>query len=171
MNNRIIVISTALFVTAPISFAGSVGPSFYECFDATQTTGVGQTFSGTCTAESPFAQILRDGNFTYFEFEDWEDIALNTVINPIPTNTAGVTIASTGTAITGVQVLGSTDQDDGVIDNSENTGGQRYGAFGQVNISFDAGALGQLPTHVGLVATGAGNFDSNIRVEFFWSGR
>jgi hypothetical protein len=170
MNNRIIVISTALFVTAPISFAGSVGPSFYECFDATQTTGVGQTFSGTCTAESPFAQILRDGNFTYFEFEDWEDIALNTVINPIPTNTAGVTIASTGTAITGVQVLGSTDQDDGVIDNSENTGGQRYGAFGQVNISFDAGALGQLPTHVGLVATGAGNFDSNIRVEFFGPG-
>jgi hypothetical protein len=170
MNRILIALVLGVLATSFNSFAGSVGPSFYECFDATQTTGVGQTFSGTCTAESPFAQILRDGNFSYFEFEDWEDVALNTVIDPIPTNTTGVAITGSGLAITGVQVLGSTDQDDGVIDNSQSTDGQRYGAFGQVDISFDAGALGQLPTHVGFVATGAGNFDSNIRVEFFGPG-
>jgi hypothetical protein len=168
MKKRLIVISTALFVTAPISFAGIVGPSFYECFDATQTTGIGQTFTGTCTAESPFAAAIRDGNFAYFEFEDWASSDLNTFIDPIPTDATGVTITG---VVSGVQNLGSPDQDDGIIDNSGNTGSQPRAAFGNIfNISFDAVALGQLPTHVGFVATGAGNNLRDIAVEIFGPG-
>lgn len=164
MNTRVAVAALALFATTPASFAASVGPSFYECFDAAQTTGIGQAFTGTCTAESPFAQTLRDGNFEYFEFEDWEAIALNQLIDPVPTNTTGVTITGTGT---GVQNTGSADQDNGVIDNVGGT----FGVFGNtIDIIFDAGALGRLPTHVGLLATGAGNFDTDIRVEIFGPG-
>ena len=163
MNNRIIVISTALFVTAPISFAGIVGPSMYACFDATQTTGVGQAFTGTCTDESPFAADLRGGNFGYFEFEDWEALAINMVVNPIPTNATGVTITHAGFG--GSQNTGSVDQDNGAIDNVGGT----FGAFGNsIEIIFDAGALGQFPTHVGFVATGSGQIGiRDIRVEIF----
>lgn len=154
-------------LASPSLFAASIGPQFYDCFDASQTTGIGQAFTGTCTAESPFAQDLRAGNFDYLEFEDWEAIALNEFIDPIPTNTTGVTITSIpGHAATGVQLF-TADQDDGVIDNFGGTGAPGYSAFGQFNISFDAAALGRLPTHVGFLAIGAGNFESAIQVDFY----
>jgi hypothetical protein len=166
LNRRYVLSLSALILASANGFAGSVGPVSYECLDATQTTGPGAVFTGSCTAESPFAADLRAGNFSYFEFEDWESFNLNAFVDPIPTNTVGVSITS---ASGGVTVGGSADQDDGVIDGTANTGGQRRTAFGRdVVIAFDASELGGLlPTHVGLVATGAGNFNSDIRIEFF----
>jgi hypothetical protein len=139
MKTHFTVAALALFAATSISFAGVVGPSMYTCFDATQTTGVGQAFSGTCTDESPFAADLRGGNFDYFEFEDWEAIALTGFADPVPTSVTGVTITGiTQRAATGVTVFGA-DQDDGIIDDANATGGQRRNAFGQAQIICNTG--------------------------------
>ena len=47
MNARYLLL--ALLLTGSSALADAVGPSSYECFDATQTTGVGVAFSGTCS--------------------------------------------------------------------------------------------------------------------------
>ncbi len=170
---RVILPVVALMFASSASQASQIGPSAYECFDATQTTGIGAAFSGTCTDESPLAAELRAGDFIFFEFEDWESFDLNAFVDPIPTTTNGVTITAAGGG--GVSVGSSPDQEDGDIDGLSNSNAgfsQVRNAFGRdVEITFDPSELGgALPTHVGLVTVGAGNFNSNVRVEFFGPG-
>jgi hypothetical protein len=147
------------------SFAASVGPQAYRCFDSTQTTGRGVAFSGTCSNESPFAAGVRNGEFAYFHFEDWQSFDLNTYVNPIPTTVPGVMVTSPGG---GVTVAFSVDQDDGVLDDDGGYGNGVHAAFGYaVSILFDGATLGGLPTHAGFVLTGAGNQDRAFSVDFF----
>ena len=96
-------------------------------------------------ADSPFATIAS-GNPNFF-LENFEDGALNT---------PGVS-ASTGIVASGSTSVDSVDADDGVIDGSGNAGHSWYsnGAT-SISFSFNAGVLGQLPTHVGIVWTDIG---------------
>jgi hypothetical protein len=144
--------------------AAPLGPQAYQCFDATQATGLGEVYTGTCSAESPFAAGVRSGAFASFAFEDWESFTLNQTINPIPTTTPGVAITSIGG---GVTTSFSVDQDDGAINGVPGSGAINHAAFGSsVSIVFDANVLGGLPTHVGFVVTG-GNPNRSLTVDFF----
>lgn len=90
---------------------------------------------------------LFGGSLAYFE--NFEDGVLN-----IP----GVT-ASAGSVIGPGGNVDSVDEDDGAIDGSGTGGHSFYAGSGSVGIHFffDGGALGQLPTQVGIVWTdGAG---------------
>lgn len=96
------------------------------------------------TADSPFAPWT----FDYFYLEDFEDGLLNT---------PGVA-ASTGAVLLSGAQTDSVDADDGSIDGSGSAGSSFYStAQGQfLEFTFDAGELGQLPTHAGLVWTDVG---------------
>src|SRR4051812_2007450 len=107
-------------------------------------------------ADSPF--VVTPG----FVLEDFEDGALN-----IP----GVS-ASSGFVLPPGSITDSVDADDGVIDGS-GTSGHSYNqgttAGGSLSLSFffDAGVLGGLPRHVGLVWT---DDLANVSFEAFDSG-
>ena len=110
---------------------------------------VAQTFIGPTpylsSNDSPFAASITSGN-TYLE--TFESGALTT---------PGVTISG-GSVIAPSGITDSVDADDGTIDGS-GTGGHTLFGSGPVGITFtfDAVALGHLPTQVGIVWTdGAG---------------
>jgi len=99
-------------------------------------------------SDSPFFSI--DFTSGYFHLEDFEDDALNT---------PGV--AAAGGTIIGVEDWGSlvdsVDLDDGFLDGFGTTGGLGRSFFGEAfTFEFDAGVLGQLPTHAGIVWTDGG---------------
>jgi hypothetical protein len=92
-------------------------------------------------ADGPFASTT----FPYFHLEDFEDDALN-----VP----GVAVSS-GFVLNPASLTDSVDGDDGVIDGSGN-GGHSWYATQPLTFTFDAGVLGALPTHVGIVWTDVG---------------
>lgn len=99
-------------------------------------------------ADSPFNAI----GFGYFYRETFEDHLLNTP--GVSANAGGVT-----SVVFGPAVHDSVDADDGVIDGSGLLGDSYFLADGSsgVKFSFNAGVLGALPTHAGIVWTdGAG---------------
>lgn len=97
-------------------------------------------------ADSPFAGIAA-GNPLFF-LEDFEDGALNT-----PGASASASLVTSA----GNPSTDSVDGDDGVVDGS-GTGGRSLYSNGATSITFtfDANALGVLPTHVGIVWTDVG---------------
>jgi hypothetical protein len=104
-------------------------------------------------SDSPFDGVVFP---SYFHFEDWEDGA---------TNTPGVTPSSTTlSASFGSSLIDSVDGDDGTVDGKcQKLAGTCNALFagGTVNFTFDAVALGALPTHVGIAWTdGATNCDA-----------
>lgn len=98
-------------------------------------------------SDSPFAAIAT-GN-SNFHLETFEDGALNT-----PDVSASAGFVASPSVFTD-----SVDADDGVLDGAGNNGHSWYsgGASTSVSFSFDAGTLGRLPTHVGIVWTDVGN--------------
>jgi hypothetical protein len=111
---------------APIVVAGPVGPTPY-----------------LSTADSPWSAV----SFSSFYLENFEDGALNTL---------GATSAgATSIVDAGNQFADSVDGDDGTIDGSGTAGRSHYTTNGVAGIeyNFNAGALGGLPTHVGIVWT------------------
>ena len=99
-------------------------------------------------ADSPFQQL--DNN--YFHLENFEDHLLNT---------PGVTASAGGVAsvVFGPTLHDSVDGDDGTINGSGLAGDNFFSGSGAAGITFtfNAAALGSLPTHAGLVWTdGAG---------------
>ncbi|OAD19669.1 hypothetical protein THIOM_004682 [Candidatus Thiomargarita nelsonii] len=102
----------------------------------------------TSFTDSPFFV----GEFSYFYLEDFEDHLFNT---PGVTSSAGGVVS----VVFGPSLHDSVDADDGVIDGSGLAGNNFFSWNGAVGITFtfDAGILGALPTHVGIVWTdGAG---------------
>ncbi|MCP5201148.1 MAG: hypothetical protein H6977_14140 [Gammaproteobacteria bacterium] len=99
-------------------------------------------------ADSAFAGVAFDD---YFHLEDFEDGLLNT---------PGVSSASGGFVIGPSAQTDSVDGDDGAIDGS-GAGGHSFfsgfpGGTDTFTFDFDAGVLGRLPTHVGIVWTDVG---------------
>lgn len=96
-------------------------------------------------SNSPFAAI---GGFGYFYLENFEDHLFNT---------PGVTASAGGvtSVVFGPQIHDSVDEDDGVLDGSGLAGDDYFSSNGQAGITFtfNALALGGLPTHAGLVWT------------------
>ena len=91
-------------------------------------------------ADSPFSGT----GFGYFYLEDFEDSSLNT---------PGVT-ASAGNPTGPGGLTDSVDADDGSIDGSGTLGHSYFGAGATgFTFTFDAGILGSLPTHAGIVWT------------------
>jgi hypothetical protein len=93
-------------------------------------------------ADSPFATVV----FDYFHLENFEDGLLN-----VP----GVT-RSTGNIIGPGLAADSVDADDGSIDGSGNGGRSLFVVSAPITFTFDAVALGRLPTHAGIVRTDGG---------------
>jgi hypothetical protein len=95
-------------------------------------------------ADGPFA----GGSFSYFHLENFED----NVFTPGWTASPGWVRALPGA------LTDSVDADDGVIDGSGAAGGSFYSGSiaSTLTITFHAGLLGALPTHVGVVWTDVG---------------
>ena len=114
------------------------------------------------TADSPFT-----GPFAYFHLENFEDHLFN--VPGVTANAGGVT---TSFAFSG-SIIDSVDNDDGSIDGTCAKAGADCDSYfssngpGGIRFTFNAGALGGLPTHVGLVWTDGTNnqffeaFDAN----------
>jgi PEP-CTERM motif len=126
-----------LLLASPAS-AQLIGPTPYLAFD--------NTLPGAGSAISPFASL----SFTsYFHRETFEDGLLNT---PGVSALVGGVVGPGGSA-------DSVDADDGTIDGLGTTGRSFFSIDGATGLSFtfNAGTLGGLPTHAGLVWTdGAG---------------
>jgi hypothetical protein len=119
--------------------AGSIGPAPY-----------------LQASDSPFSAFT----FDYFYLEDFEDNLFN-----VP----GVT-KSAGSIIGHGLASDSVDADDGVIDGSGNDGRSLLASGftpASVTFAFDAGILGSLPTHAGIVWTDGG---TATRFEAFGPG-
>ena len=100
----------------------------------------------TSTADSPFT-----GPFAYFHLEDFEDHLFN-----VPGVTANVGFVTT-LGFSG-NIIDSVDNDDGSINGTCSKTGNCDSYFssngpGGIRFTFNSGALGGLPTHVGLVWT------------------
>jgi hypothetical protein len=111
---------------ATSSLAGPIGPSPY-----------------LSSADNPWAGV----SFSQFYREDFEDGDLNT---PGVTAIGAELVQPAGGVFTD-----SVDGDDGAIDGSGTNGRSHYTSIGVngIQYSFDAGVLGGLPTHAGLVWT------------------
>lgn len=120
------------------------------------------TFLGPTPYLSSLDSPFTGGSFSYFHLEDFEDHLLN--VPGVSASAGGVT-----SVVFGPSIHDSVDADDGVIDGSGLAGDSYFGRSGSAGITFtfDAGVLGSLPTHVGIVWTdGAGStffeaFDSS----------
>jgi hypothetical protein len=160
-----------ILVAPATALAAAIGPSSYGCFDATQTTGIGASFTGTCSAESPLAQGVRDGDFQYFHLEDFEAAPNQGAFQPLPTTAPGLTVDAGSGGLLNNNF--SVDADDGSIDglaSFETRSGQSGIAQG-ATITFDDGVLGNLPTHAGFVFTFIGNgVSDDLTVTFFGPG-
>lgn len=99
-------------------------------------------------ADSPWNGL----SFSQFYLEDFEDHLLDTP--GVSADAGGVT-----SVVFGPSIHDSVDADDGAIDGSGLQGDSYFSSSGAtgVTFSFDAGVLGGLPTHAGIVWTdGAG---------------
>jgi len=126
-------------------WAGSIlGPTPYLCFDtATAPSGCGGK-------DSPFKAVSFG---SYFHLETFEDHLLN--VPGVTASAGGVT-----SVVFGPLIHDSVDADDGAIDGSGLQGDSYFSnnAAAGITFTFNAGALGGLPTDVGIVWTdGAGN--------------
>lgn len=96
-------------------------------------------------ADSPFNGVAFP---SYFHFEDWEDGLVNT---------PGVTASSMEVSGSFPGLIDSIDGDDGVVDGkcekAVGTCNSGFSGSGTFEITFDAGVLGALPTHVGIAWT------------------
>ena len=107
-----------------------------------------------CDAGGPFDGVVFD---SYFYLEDWEDDLLDT---------PGVSAdSSTLSSSFGPTLIDSVDCDDGIVDDQCQTCNALWGS-GSVEVSFDAVALGALPTHVGLVWTDGG-FGASVTIDAY----
>jgi hypothetical protein len=99
--------------------------------------------------------------FTYSYLEDFEDHALNTP------GVLGNGAAATLSGFSG-SIIDSVDSDDGALDgsclNTSNQCDSYFRAVSPMRFEFNAGVLGLLPTHVGIVWTDGNN---NITVSAF----
>ena len=128
---RITLGSLLILGVMPSANASLLGPTPYLSF-----------------ADSPF----NGGSFSYFYLENLEDHLLNTP--GVIASAGGVT-----SVVFGSSAHDSVDGDDGAIDGSGLAGDSFFSGNGAQGISFtfDAGALGALPTDAGIVWTdGAG---------------
>lgn len=99
-------------------------------------------------SNSPFYTSYNSGGFTYFHLETFEDSLLNT---------PGVT-ADSGAPYGPGGLTDSVDGDDGTTDGSGTNGHSfAYTNSTGVTFTFNASALGGLPTHVGIVWTDGPN--------------
>ena len=96
-------------------------------------------------ANSPF----NSGGFAYFHLEDFEDGALNVT---------GATASAGWSVLPPGPLTDSVDADDGSIDGSAAAGRSFFSTLlsNSLTITFDAAALGSLPTHAGIVWTDVG---------------
>ncbi|MFM9956725.1 MAG: hypothetical protein ACKVZJ_01505 [Phycisphaerales bacterium] len=129
-STSVVVSASALafaFASAGSAHAALLGPTPYLSF-----------------ADSPFSALA----LPTFHLENFEDGALNT---------PGV-VASGGIVVAPGSFTDSVDADDGVIDGSGSAGSSFYSQnlLSSFRFTFDAGALGGLPTHAGLVWTDVG---------------
>jgi len=111
------------------------------------------------SANSPFNSV----SFSYFHRETFEDHLLNTP--GVSADGGGVT-----STITALNNRDSVDADDGSIDGSGLNGDSYFRSVGStgVRFTFNAGVLGSLPTHAGIVWTdGGGGPLSPITFEAF----
>jgi hypothetical protein len=106
-------------------------------------------------ADSPFNGL----NFSYFHLEDFEDHLFN--VPGVSASAGGVV-----SVVFGPAVHDSVDLDDGLLDGSGLNGDDFFTGSGStgINFTFDAGVLGALPTHAGIVWTDGGG---TIRFEAF----
>jgi len=97
------------------------------------------------STDSPFVGVDFSGGFFYLE--DFEDQLFNAPGTTVTANSAHVARA-------GESLTDSVDADDGTIDGS-GIGGNSYWAFGTpgFTFTFNASALGALPTYAGIVWT------------------
>lgn len=102
------------------------------------------------SSDSPFAALDFSGG--YFHLEDFEDGLQNTP--GVSGNNGGVTSVVFGPAI-----HDSVDLDDGSLDGSGLAGDSWFFASGGTGVTwtFNAGVLGALTTHAGIVWTDGGN--------------
>lgn len=104
------------------------------------------------SADSPFTGLSTTPG-GYFFLDNIEDHALNT---------PGVSSNATATTVNGFSgsVIDSVDADDGLINGTNGNGGvfgdSLFLSSGVITVTFNAGALGTLPTHAGLVWTDGG---------------
>jgi hypothetical protein len=105
-------------------------------------------------SDSPFTAF----SFSYFYNETFEDHLLNT---PGLSGTGGVT-----SVVFGPSIHDSVDADDGTIDGSGLGGDSYFNTNGSVTFNFNAGVLGALPTHAGVVWTDGG-FGATITFQAF----
>lgn len=144
----VLVFSAWVFAGFAPAYATITGPNPYLSF----------------SADSPFA---TGTTFQYFHLENVEDQAINT---------PGLTASGGFVPSVSNPNRDSVDEDDGAIDGMSRTAtaGFSYAdqqAFAMVTFTFDAGVLGQLPTHAGLVwvdggANGSGAI-GNYKFEAF----
>ena len=140
-----------LLISTTASQAAFIGPSPYLCFDGNVTAG--------CTAgtnDSPFAS--EDFGTGYFHLEDFEDGLANST---------GMT-ATGGAVAINISIIDSVDEDTDGVNGSGLAGASYFSASGSAGVGFscDAGVLGLLPTHVGVVWTD-GAFLNEVTFEAF----
>jgi len=137
--------------------ADLIGPSPYLCFDADATTA-----TGNCSGkDSPFKGVELE----WFYFKDFED---QVVASPGVTMIANCNVTAHGCPYIATRVFPATstdsvDEDDGAIDGfgrTVNGRGQTIYADRMITFTFDAGVLGSLPTHAGVVWTDGGSLTS-----------
>lgn len=123
------LLACAVGVAVVPSFAAPLGPSAY-----------------LQASDSPLAALDFSGG--YFFLENFEDHALNTL-------GASSSVAGSGptSIVFGPNVHDSVDADDGALDGSGLQGDSWFNSGASTGFAFSAGALGALPTHVGLVWT------------------
>jgi hypothetical protein len=155
MRNRLrCAAGAALIVATAAAFPAEpfLDPSPYRSFD-----------------DSPFKGL----SFSYFYLEDFEPLTASK-----PARAPGFT-ATTGGVILGPGLqTDSVDADDGAIDNSGIGGSSWFSNQGTTifTFTFDAGVLGTLPTHAGIVWTDVGDafsgsdFTSGVLFEAFGPG-
>ena len=130
---RVAVALAAAIIAAPAAASAQMlGPTPYLQF-----------------SDSPFSGVV---GFSYFWLENFEDHLFN-----VP----GVTASAGGvvSVVFGPSIHDSVDGDDGVIDGSGLNGDDFFSGGGSTGITFtfNAAALGGLPTHAGLVWTDGTN--------------
>lgn len=154
---RSLMVALAAILASPSSAFATLISGSYQCFDTSNSgSSFEATYSGTCTAGSPWAADAIAGNFSSFYLENMED----------------ATFVTGWSADNGARWLGgitdSVDSDDGNVDGSGLLGDSWFYGGGSTGITFtfDSGALGGLPTYAAIVWTDSGG-GASITFEAF----